>query len=339
MNGYTLVGDSIWVKHPVERLKGIDAIIFDIDGTLIDTRSSFRIAYRVALQLYFKLVLKADPPLWSDEDIQFLKLWAGLNGSEETINALVLLSLFAYRTGRPVPPEPLICPGRARSGLEYIHCHIEHHTAAADYHWISDHWQAPLCGQLLQECYAGPLGLRLYGRSPRYYQGAGLIEGETLLLDPHLIRWKRGRYGIVTARHTEEALYSLARLGIGLDARRIVTADMAPPKPDPRALAEVLRRVDDCVSPLYIGDHLDDVEMVTRWNNAGGAPKVLMAAVHPGLYGPSSRTYIYEKFLSAQVDVLTEDINAFLNWLKTFQVSAKGVSNSSQRSHSRSERR
>ena len=313
MTGYTLVAKSLWLKGPPARFGALDALIFDLDGTLIDARSAYRQAYLRALALYFDLVVKAAPPRWSPADLQFFKLRTRLNAAPDTMLALVYWSLWIHRTGSPLKVRDL--PRLDRPGLAHLQTYLEERTAKPDCLWLSDHFRPTLAQELLQECYAGPQSASLYGQPPRYYHGPGFSEAETLLVRPELLHRQPRRYGIVTARSTTEARSSLARLGIALNPAYVVTADNAPPKPQLEALAAALHRLGDVANPLYIGDQLDDVAMVANWNQAGQVPPVLMAAVHPGLYDKRSRRLAIAEFRAAGVDVLAEDINTLLTWL------------------------
>ncbi|HEX8919134.1 MAG TPA: HAD family hydrolase [Chloroflexota bacterium] len=201
----------------------VDAILFDMDGTLVDERASYREAIRLTAQF-----LLADPV--SEEEVEAVKRLPGFNNDWDATWAVVENHL----SGRPASPD---AADRASSGYRRLQ-------------------------SVFQTYYLGhALWHRLSGENPPIRWIEPLILRETPLVSPQaLARLGDYRLGIATSRPRVEALMALQQHGLGEffpDHAVVAMEDADREKPHPAPLLEVQRRL-QCVQPVYVGDTIND---------------------------------------------------------------------------------
>ena len=255
-----------------------DALLFDMDGVLVDTTAS----YRHAILACFRHIA-ADLPAnlldaWATPDtLRTFKAASGFNNDWCLTEALVLLA----STPEPSLADPETLPhtlARAATlapGLEGVRRLL---GQPADQPLPGTAPMSPLVA-VFQSAYLGrDLLARLHPHTP-YTPVAredGLIRTETLLVSPQCLQRavNRFRLGIATGRPRGEALFALEHHGIEhfgavvthddvLEASRR-DSDVAG-KPHPWPLLEALRQLDvppeRCLG--YLGDLPDDMRAAT----------------------------------------------------------------------------
>jgi phosphoglycolate phosphatase-like HAD superfamily hydrolase len=281
----------------------LDTVLFDVDGVLIDTSRSYRLAVIHAVDRLVRGVAglaDAPRPLLTPADIAAFKLAGGFNNDWDLTRMLTALWTARLREWSGTPPAAVGLPEWAaraaaaaragRGGLAWMAATFPPSAIPpADVaRWAEDefYWGAALVHQH-------------YGHQPRYAPEApGFVHNEALLLPPGLLATLAGagvaHLGLITGRVGPEVPWAVRRLVVGsglvdvagtpdtADAPRpaspfvwhegpggrspfavIVTGDDYA-KPDPCALAHAARAV-GARGGLYVGDTADDLDLVLRY--------------------------------------------------------------------------
>lgn len=311
-----------------------DAVIFDIDGVLVEVRDSFREVISLALQHYFKEVLgvPGETRLVGPDETALFKLAGRYNNDWDLAQGAAawgLLKLTAgggdkrniesLRESSPTLEEFTARIGREGGGLDNTMRLVRRELDPEQKAAFDRLYRPELIKRIFQEYYAGPALCReFYGFEPEHYKGRGLVENESPIVDPALVGELAGFgmvFGVLSGRTVEEADYVLERLGIEryLHPRgKVVDDGTVPPKPDPDGLIELARRT-AFTSALYVGDVPDDWTTVKAYAEAlPQGPPVLGCMVATGA-DPNGR--VTEHFERSGVHCLAADVNVLLNFL------------------------
>lgn len=320
---------ELFIKQELFKiLPTIDAVLFDIDGVLLDVSQSFRAAICDTLQHYavHHLELKSNYPLLTPEETEFFKFAGGFNDDWDLTNAAVMLiaAKMTKTDARDTQSIHEVAPtwreytdsikraggGRARAEgviLEMLTPNQRRDFARAV--------NPKLVTQLFQEFYAGDDACReLYGFEPQYVHGEGYYKRETVLINPELLPAKL-KYGVVTGRSVAETRLAMSqtKLGHKIPESAWITPHIGPKKPDGRTLLAA-REALDFKNALYLGDIMDDLQTVFNYRELKGAGKARIAGAI-ALSGPSGALHKHQ-FLEAGADILTPDVNTLLEYLK-----------------------
>lgn len=201
----------------------VDAILFDMDGTLVDESASYREAIRRTAEYLLNAPVTA-------AEVEAIKERTGFNNDWDATWALV-----AWRRWG-VPPVP---------------AQIERDSP--EYARLQAVFQTFYLGDVLWQ--------ELSGQDPPFPWTDPLIARERSLIAPATLTWLR-RYsaGIATSRPRVEALLALRQHG--LDAAFtpemvVASEDAIREKPDPAPLLLLAERL-GCRHPVYVGDTVND---------------------------------------------------------------------------------
>ena len=231
-----------------------DAVIFDIDNVLIDTRASYIDCIRKTVEHFLVSVLNFQPSRYSflsRKDVEEFKSLGGFNDDWDTCYGLLL-----YLLKQKI---------RKRSVFEL--------TKAKDIH------------RLTKTIKTKPLGVkgaeRAFGKQKsvtvkniakifQHFYLTDYVWNEKLLISkPVLKQLKRAelKLGIVTGRSREEAVFALRRFQIDSLFDGVVTTDETPAglkKPHPYGLLKVAAQLGSNLRFLYVGDLPDDILAARR---------------------------------------------------------------------------
>ncbi|HZU14206.1 MAG TPA: HAD-IA family hydrolase [Chloroflexota bacterium] len=201
----------------------VDAVLFDMDGTLVDDRVSYWEAIRRTASFLLTQPVELD-------EVAQIKALPGFNNDLDTVWALV---------GRRMHGT-IRAPDAADRG-SYAFRRLRN---------------------VFQTFYLGDrLWQELSGEEPPFAWTEPLMLRETLLMAlDTLERLRRYRLGIATSRPRAEALMALQRFGLDrfIAPDAVVAVEDAPhEKPHPAPLLEVARRV-AAAHPAYVGDSISD---------------------------------------------------------------------------------
>ncbi len=233
---------------------GLDGLILDMDGVLLDTVPSF-----TACVVQTARACSEPPGLWGDwseADVERLRLSGGFNNDWDGAAAMALLG----PASGPGDGWARECAALRASGGG---------PGAVVSRVGAGRWDAMRASVVpaFQRLYAGPRSLDLYGLVPT--EPAGLCERERPLATLSDLEEFGLPVGIFTGRTREETQLGMERLGLRLPPGRVVCdteARFRKPRPDGLlALAKALgaRR------PLYVGDTVDDLSAALIARDAG----------------------------------------------------------------------
>ena len=223
------------MKRRADRASLRGGVMFDIDGVLVDVRSSYIDCIRKTVNLYLQKIMLVPAyagALLSRDDVNAFKLLGGLNNDWDTVYA-ILLYLQAQVEKGPRKWEILSLKKlRGLLHLKKLANSVPKPCGLAPFKkLIKDQGliSYALAKDMFQENY---LGEKLFAkdekRPPLFSRAKGLIHLEKLFFKKPLLRKLRAMHfdlGIVTGRTRFEAEYVLKRFGIRKFFKALITHD------------------------------------------------------------------------------------------------------------------
>ncbi len=294
----------------------IDVLIFDVDGILINVSQSYRNAIRETVPLYLNKCLgfsEYHPNLITHDEVTAFKLVGGFNNDWDLTTALLkyFLSLIENQSipsiSSPINSVEII--NYLQEQIQNINTSMTELNEKKDIFSFTEElkkvgtgldavWQilgtkndhllwhtgevitTNLVQRIFQEIYLGrDLFVQLYNEEPLIYTNEGLIDNETLIMNPEILEKLADKIplGIATGRPKEEAYYTLENVGILSYFQAIITHSdkekreakilaetgkkLSLGKPHPFTLLESVKKITENkeVKCAYIGDLPDDV--------------------------------------------------------------------------------
>ncbi|MBI4357753.1 MAG: HAD family hydrolase [Candidatus Omnitrophica bacterium] len=237
-----------------------DAVIFDIDNVLVDTRASYTDCIRKTVEAYLESILSFQPSrtvLLTRADIEHFKSLGGFNDDWDTCYGLLLYLLSLKIKRRTINDlrkvknitSLLSSPrkwGRKKMGGKPI----------------------TLLGvkgaQKIWSRKKEVLLSKIAHIFQRFYLGDFVWNEKLLISKVFLKQLKRAglKIGIVTGRNREEAGFALRRFRIDSLIDALITADDTPKeskKPNPYGLVKIASKLGRNLRYLYVGDLPDDI--------------------------------------------------------------------------------
>jgi HAD superfamily hydrolase (TIGR01548 family) len=230
------------------------AVVFDLDGVLVDVSGSYRRAIKETINILHDASV-------SDEMIQRLKDAGGFNNDWDVTYALSL----AFMTDDTVDgfdrEEWFREIESGSGGLNSARASIEDQVSQTEFDHLIEQWDRSAIRAIFQELY---LGSELYEKiedKPAQRSESGYIHDEEVLLSETVRNTIREEYpvGILTGRPRQEAEIALERVGLDLnDDQLCAMEDWEESKPDPSGLIR-FSELFSVESLVFVGDTLDDV--------------------------------------------------------------------------------
>lgn len=233
----------------------VDAIIFDVDGVLLDTSGSYTAAVVEAV------TVATGSDRFTTREAAQLKAIKGFNNDWHVAIAGAAWVKFGNRQSFPEFTQVVDGAGGGLTGLKHV-------VGPA----LTQEFEIRLT-RLAQESYGGTSACRqLYGFEPESIRHEGLWRTETPLLSRSQAGKWLPRIGIVTGRTRAEMEQGFYLLGWRVPAEQLaVSDDPALDKPNPQKLVAILAGMESRKA-LYVGDARDDLELVSKaqstWNGA-----------------------------------------------------------------------
>ncbi len=319
----------------LSNLHKIDAILFDIDGVLLDVSNSFRAATIETIQYFavHELGLEDTGKLLEVEDVEAFKFAGGFNDDWDltcAAGALVVgkwaqsgardtATLRAFGTPWKEFTDALKRKGGGIVEAEGFVLEMLNPTQRREF---ARGWNTRLMTRLFQEFYAGDDACKkLYGFEPETIHGHGYFQRETPLVDPNLTP-PNLKLGVVTGRSPAEAALGLrhCKMFNRIKSAGWITPESGAKKPDGRTLM-MARDALDFSFGLFIGDIMDDLKTVNNYRKlkSAGKARILSAISLTGPGGAEQR----HQFLEAHADIVTPDVNTLLEFLGNVMKQAK----------------
>jgi len=283
---------------PETKRPAFDAVIFDIDNVLIDTRRSYLDAIRWTVEIYLtadtvpyfvpsaKHRGRSEPVLLSTADVQQFKLLGGFNDDWDCCYGLLiyLTSLGVRQRTTAHLKQVIDIPGF----LKRVKKRPLHTAGITGLLGRPKSVRIEKVARIFQEVYLGKeLYALLYHREPAYWNKRGLIHREKLMFRKStLAKLKKAgiRLGIATGRPRYEAVYALKRFHIldffdamtTIDDIKKAEQEMKQSlrKPHPYSLVETAGKIGIEKRFLYVGDLPDDILAARRASSSASIRSV-----------------------------------------------------------------
>ncbi|MDP9266605.1 MAG: HAD-IA family hydrolase, partial [Chloroflexota bacterium] len=272
---------------PVALARPIDAVVFDVDGVLVDVDASYVEA--VVRTVQWLLVQDAsmvdDGPATDRATVKLFKRVGSWNNDWDLsygIYRWLLAGPAPHRTTagiRAAGGDPNAAARRSLRELSAVGGHIPART----YDEVRG---------VFEEFYTGTQeAVDQRGIVPRVHREEGLRAREPVLLRGETIEALRARgitkFGVVTGRTVPEWDHVRERLPLPADVP--VATDDDGRKPDPSPLRRVVASL-ACTRAMFVGDTLDDLRMVQAYaDGSEPAPEAVAVMVCPGDDEPAYR--------------------------------------------------
>ena len=274
-----------------------DAVVFDIDGVLVDVADSYRRAIVESVDRTYGETISRD-------DVQQFKDAGGFNNDWELTYAAALYVLTARE--RDISLDAFTDDIEARGGgLDAAEAVVE--SLLEDPAAVFDRWNPDELRETFQALYLGADLFRdLEGGDPPF-EAPGYIHDEPVLLRPETLDALGDReLGVVTGRPSAEADIALDRVALTVDDdHRFTMDDWDDGKPHPAALMTVAERL-GATSVVFVGDTLDDVKTALN-ADAADQERVYygVGVLSGGLSGDDGR----QKFAEIGAAAVVDDVN------------------------------
>lgn len=321
---------DLFIKQElIKTLPQLDALLFDVDGVILDVSESYRVVIMETTQWYAREVLKLEDngALIDGPGIECFKLAGGFNSDWDLTSAAVMLVLSKWVKSGATDTSTLAAmePSwqhfaaeikRRGGGLPAAEMLILETLTPAQRRSFATKYNPKLVVQIFQEMYGGDDACHsLYGFEPEHLHGEGLYKNEKVMLDAALLASLSSRYkiGLLTGRTRSETRLAMKQARLQINESNWVTEDDGVKKPDGRALLLMQEKMNFKFG-VYIGDTMDDLSVVKNYRETPGAGRAKIVAC-TSLSGPSGDAH-RRLFLEAGTEIASPDANMFLQYLK-----------------------
>lgn len=308
------MGDEPWLWRDPQHHTALHqaALVFDLDGVVVDVRATYRAAYRMGIRWHCRrdlgFELPADP-LFPIRAVHLLKRHSGFNAPADVVAILLRLSLLRLRLGHPGRwVADWITAALAAGDLADWRQTSMSIADRATLDWLAHLEQPALALQWAREAYVGADAMQqVFGVAPRG-RAAGLAQRDRLLLDPSRLQPPRP-VAIYTGRTRAEAQWLGRRFALFRDLchdahePRLEAVDTGAHKPDGAPLVRLARRL-GADTVLYIGDLAADRDALLHARQ-----------INPGRQWLLGQITARRQTLWPQASVASNDINALLDAL------------------------
>lgn len=318
------MADDVFVRKDLAAaIPRFDALIFDVDGVLLDVSDSYYALAADTVNYYFKECLgwPGSATMARGKDFAEFNKVPGFNDVVDMVKALILLYLWKAERQGTYDIDRLV---RTPPSLEQLRVELMRRGGGPGSlaSFFGESWvtalplsvfDLELAVQYFVEQYVGSARLhQLTGREPRLRVDDPYFKREQILVDPGLFP-PRLPFGIITGRRRWEVELVREHLTLPeslLPWDHVVCADSPYRKPDPAALRQVAARL-HAEKVLYFGDTVDDFAMVQRYDGsrAPGDPVCFFVGI------TKSRDSMRDLFAQYEVPLIAPRANAVLSFL------------------------
>ena len=288
----------------IDILNGIDSIIFDCDGVLIDITKSYDLAIIKTTQYVLENFSKINDSINVDfKIIDGFKSTGGFN-DEVDLTYAAILSLTAAKKLEKDPMEFIfnVIKNSDSNGISTVEKYLESQTDISNIKnqlsYPGIHHENPLY-QIFDQFFYGPeLYKKLFDKDSKFSE-PGLIEQDDVILNNSLLELLEKKFdskiAMVTGRGKESVNYSLKEMLGKFNLKNSVfledeSRDLA--KPNPKPLLDSINGMNGS-STLYVGDSMEDFIMAKRVTKIGN--KTTFCGIIGTSKNPQEKLELFEK--------------------------------------------
>ena len=264
----------------IDILHGIDSVIFDCDGVLIDITQSYDQAIAKTTRYVLENFARINNAIDVDfEIIDGFKSTGGFN-DEVDLTYAIILSLTAAKKLKKDQKNFVfgVIKNAESSGIISVEKYLENLVDISDIKkqlsYPDIHKQNPLSKTFDQLFYGPELYQKLF-KKPSNFSESGLIQYDDLILDYSLVKKLQKRFdskiAMVTGRGQISASYSLKDLFSEFDLKSSMFLEDEPrelAKPNPQSLLNCIKAMGSTLT-LYVGDSMEDLIMAKKATKSG----------------------------------------------------------------------
>ena len=312
------LADGIFVDtEKINKIKNLDAIIFDCDGVLIDISNSYDLAIKKTVDFIIKEMVNIDKPnLVTTDIIEGFKATGGFNDEVDVTYSLILSIVAANKLSKPFSEFIFeVIKNADQTGIASVERYFD--TIKVDISEIKRKLAYPgshdtnVLYLIFDEIFYGTkLYYELYKRKPKFFDGKGLIDNDVVLLKKELLDKLQKRFGkkiaIVSGRGYISTKYSLKTLFDEFDLKNskfLEDESRELAKPNPHSLISSIKGLNSSCT-MFVGDSTEDFIMARKAEDLGNK------TIFCGIYGTSANSEIKRNlFEQKNVDIMLETID------------------------------
>ncbi len=305
------VADGVFAtSRAVMQLEVVDAVVFDVDGVIIDVHHSYPYVICAAADHYLRSIgFYGEKASVVPAETVFFKAAGGFNSDWTLAQAIVLCYLVKAEvtTSRNLDGLSAASPdletiaraaGEYGGGIEGLRQALETLLELHDWLEVEAAWDRPQITRLCQGFYAGSESPIVFGVTDPVITGPGLMMQEKPILPRTVLEEAGLSYGLYTGRNYGETLKAMELAGMQGMFRReaMMTETEGLKKPNPEGLS----RIASVLRPrlmVFCGDNLDDWQTASRYEaeRALGEPPCLFCGVLGGSPGALSYGLFHDR--------------------------------------------
>lgn len=277
--GYIPLPEGVLVRQDLmEATRRFDALVFDVDGVLLDVSASYYTLAADTVNYYFKKHLgwPGTAELAGARDFFEFNKVPGFNDVVDMVRALILLYLWKAERHGTTDIDRLT---QAPPSLDQFRAELTQRGGrpSSAVAFVGKQWAAVLQRKVFDfetaehffcESYAGSDRVQeVYGLGPRFAVTEPYFRRERILVDRTLFP-PPVPFGIITGRRRGEVVLFREHFALSESAlpwERVICSDSEYRKPDPEALRLLVSHL-GASNVLYFGDTVDDFEMARRYD-------------------------------------------------------------------------
>lgn len=303
-----------------------DAIVFDMDGVLINVHSSYPVVITKAVDAFLQEEgFTGDAQAVTTDETAFFKAAGGFNSDWHLAQGICLVYLVKGAMAdtrnieglRQLPPDLATIArsvGQFGGGLPTLIRVLRNLVDPVEMDGLMKRWDCDRITRLAQEFYAGDDSLRVFGVANETVTGAGLMMQERAMVTRDKLTALPFRYGLYTGRNRGEVDIAIQMAGLSdiFSDEAMITEDLGIQKPNPEGLFLIARVLKPRLM-LYVGDNLDDWQTAARYEAERSLddPPCLFAGMLGGSPGPLA----YSLFQERGVDLMASSVTQLLTWI------------------------
>lgn len=299
--------DGIYIDaQKIDKIKNLDAIIFDCDGVLIDVSNSYDLAIKKTVNFVSNEIASINKSLLvTTEMIDSFKKTGGFNDEVNVTYVLILAAVASQKTGKTFSDLVFETAENAdQTGVKSVERYfdsikIDLTDIKTKLSYPAKRFESQLSSIFDEIFYGTDLYIQLYKRSPKFFNGRGLIENDTVIVTKGLLDELGQRFGkkisIVTGRGMISARYSLKKLFDEFDLNNSRFLEDEPremAKPNPQSLISSIRGMSASYS-IFVGDSMEDFIMACKATESGNP--TLFCAIYGTSKDPETKRNFFEQ--------------------------------------------